>query len=70
MFALDAAQIDGDFLLEICVPWLTAIMPQQHVFGGNCRIGFELKDPMPVAALAFKQRACRMSDCRLGIDRS
>jgi hypothetical protein len=45
-------------------------MPQQHVFGGNCRIGFELKDPMPVTALAFKQRACRTSNCRLGIDRS
>ena len=57
MRALDAAQIDGDLGFQHRVDRLAEIMAQQHIFGGNRRIGFELEDPMAVAALAAS-RAC------------
>src|SRR5262245_44749402 len=56
MLALYAAQIIADLLLQTHVSWLATIMPKQHVFRGNCRVGFELEHPMPIVLLTFEQR--------------
>src|SRR5262249_5784046 len=59
MLTLDPAQIAGNFLFQSCVPWFSAIVSKQHVFGGNCCIGFKFKHPMPIALLAIEQCASR-----------
>ena len=61
MGALDAAQIDGDFLFERGIDRLAQIVPQQHVFGRNRRVSFELEYPMAVGTLARKQCLRRAS---------
>ena len=61
MIALDAAQVDRDLGFERGVDRLGQIMPQQHVFGRDGRIRFELEHPMSVGPLQGKQRtACRI----------
>src|SRR5208282_589120 len=54
--ALDAAQIDGDLGLKRRVHRLAEVMPQQHVFGGNGRVGLELEHPVAVRPLLREQR--------------
>ena len=49
--ALDAAQIDRDFLFKLGINRLAEVMPQQHVFGGNGGVGLELEHPMAVRTL-------------------
>src|SRR5262245_1910484 len=56
MLALRAAQIDGDFPLQLRVGRDAEIMLEQHVFGWDRRVGFELEHPMPVRLLAREQR--------------
>ena len=65
MRALDAAQIDRDFLFEHGIDRLSQIMPQQHVFGRNGGVSFELEHPMAVGALARQQRIRRASNAPL-----
>src|SRR5580693_10123454 len=59
MGALDAAQIDRDLLLEPGIDRLAETMPQQHVFGGNGGVGFELEHPMAFGLLVRQQRVGR-----------
>ena len=62
--ALDAAQIDRDLGFERGIDRLAEIMPQQHIFGRNGGVGFELEHPMAVGALAGEQRLRRRFDVR------
>jgi len=73
MRPLDATQIDGDFLFERGIDRFAQIMPQQHVFGRDRRVGLELEHPMAVLTLLRQQRSGRAVDgplepagCRLG----
>ena len=59
MVALDAAQIDGDFGLELGVDRLAEIMAQQHIFGRDGRVGLELEHPVAVALPCACSRAVR-----------
>jgi hypothetical protein len=62
MGALPPAQIDGEFLLQRRIDRLVQIMLEQDIFGRNRRIGFELEDPVPIAALAAEQGLRRRRD--------
>ena len=64
VFALDAAQIDRDLGFERGINRLAEVMPQQHIFGRNGGVGFELEHPMAVGALAGEQRLRRFLDVR------
>ena len=56
MRRLNAAQIDGDFLLQRGVDRLAEIMAQQHIFGRDGGVRFQLEQKMPVGALRRQQR--------------
>ena len=56
VIALDAAQIDRDFGFKRSIDRLAEIMPQQHVFGGNGRVGLEFEHPMAVGTLLRQKR--------------
>ena len=60
MLALDAAQIDRDLCFERGIDRLAEIVPQQHIFGRNSRVGLELEHPMAVGALQRQQRLGRL----------
>ncbi len=53
---LDAAQISADLLLQFQVWRFAEIVDQQHVFGGNRRVGFEFVDPVAVRLLRRENR--------------
>ena len=51
VIALNAPKIDGDQALEFEIGLLAAEMPEQHVFGGDRRVGLEFETPMAVLVL-------------------
>lgn len=53
---LDAAQIARDLLLQFHVRRFAEIVDEQHVFGGNRRVGFEFVDPVAVGFLRGENR--------------
>src|SRR5437660_5028993 len=57
MLALNAAEIGGDLALELRIGGLAEIMLEQHVFGRDGRVGFELEHPMTVGLLQSEQRS-------------
>ena len=63
VLALDAAQIDGDLALQLGIHRLGQIMTQQHIFGRNGGIGFELEAPVPVRLLGIEHRPRRRRRC-------
>ena len=65
MIALNAAKIDGDQALEFEIGLLAAKMPEQHIFGGDRRIGLELEAPVTVLVLSGEQRFRRARDMTL-----
>ena len=68
MRALDAAQIDGDFWLQRGIDRLAEIMAQQHIFGRNGGVGFQLEQPMAVGALRRQQRLRRRIDMPVEVE--
>ena len=62
MCALDAAQIGRDLRLERVIDLFAQIVPQQHIFRRDRRVGFELEHPVPVRALQTEQRLRRRLD--------
>src|ERR1700722_952790 len=65
MRLLNAAQIDGDLLFQRDVDRLAEIMPQQHIFGRDRRVGLELENPMAVGTLLRQQRLRAVLDLLL-----
>ena len=66
--ALDAAQIGGDAGFEHGIDRFAEIVAQQHVFGRNGGVGFELEQKMTVGALAGEQRLRGSFDMPIEID--
>ena len=56
--ALNAAQVVGDLALKLRNRCLAAPMREQHIFGGHCRVRFQLEYKMPVGLLLGQQRTC------------
>ena len=65
MIALDSPEIDGDQALELEIGLLAAKMPEQHIFGGDRRVGLELETPMAVLALLGDERRRRARNVAL-----
>ena len=65
MIALNAPKIDGDQALEFEIGLLAAEMPEQHIFGRDCRVGLKLETPMAVLVLTGEQRFRRARDMTL-----
>jgi len=59
MGALHAAQIIGDLGFEHGIDGLAKIMAQQHVFGRNGAVGFQLEHPVPVGLPEVEQGSRR-----------
>lgn len=57
-------QIDADPRLEPGIDRLAQIVPQQHVFGGDRRVGLELVDPVAIMLLLGEQALRTAYDCR------
>ena len=60
--ALDAAQIDTDLALQLEVRLFAKVMDQQHIFGRDGGVGFQLEHPVAVLALLLEQRCGRIGD--------
>ena len=63
--ALDSPEIDRDQALEFEIGLFAAKMPEQHVFGGDRRVGLEFEAPMAIITLLGEQRLRRAGNMAL-----